>query len=222
MFNIGSTLDYAFGRERTSNSSTSSTRRNISQEGITKIMQDILASDQGLAALATGENLSGGSASTVKTQLAQDLVTKLAGELAVLNAETVTTQSSEGKKLTDQVSTGIKGGYSGTGTVICTELVRQGLLDKELYEAGTAHFQALPSRTITGYQIWAKKVVPHMQKSRKLSCCLVPIALARYNHITGRNRNFVGFLTVCVAQPVCYLIGLILEILHAYRLVEHA
>lgn len=222
MFNLSSYIDYGFTRQRESQNSTSSTRRNVSQEGIDKIMKDILGSDQGLASLASGENLSGGSGSTTKTQLSQDLVTKLAGELALINAETITSSSSEGKTLTDKIGTGASGSYGGKGTVICTELVRQGLLDKELYEAGTSHFLSLPHRTVTGYQCWAKKVVPIMQRSRKLSEALVPIAVARYNHITGRNRNAIGLLTVCIAQPVCYAIGYSLEILNGYRILSHS
>lgn len=217
-FSLGSTLGYAFGRERNSASSTQTTRKNVSQEGIDKIMRDILGSEQGLAALATGENLSGGTASTSKTQLAQNLVTDLAGQLALINAETITTTNSQSKTLTDKLSESTTG---QVGTVICTELVRQGLLPKELYDAGHPHFLSLPRRTIIGYQLWAKKVVPIMQKSERLSKALLPIAFARYNHITNRNRNVIGWLTVWAAQPVCYVIGYIVEVLYATRLLQH-
>jgi hypothetical protein len=216
MFKLDSFLNYGSNSSRSRGSATEVTRRNVSQEGIDKIMRDILGSEDGLASLAVGENISGGSASTTKTQLSQDLVTKLAGELALINAETITTKSSEGYQKDRSFQTGAKGGYEGQGTVICTELVRQQLLDKELYDAGTAHFQSLPSRTIRGYQCWAKRVVPLMKNSPKLSKALLPIAKARYLHITNRKHNLVGFLTVWIAQPLCYVIGYTLEILYGH------
>jgi hypothetical protein len=61
-----------------------------------------------------------------------------------------------------------------------------------------------------------------MKKSERLSNALLPIAVARYNHITGTNKNLLGWLTVVVAQPVCYVIGCIMEILYGYRFIEHA
>ena len=222
MFSIGGTTEYTTGSTRSRGSSTSSTRRNVSEEGINKILQDVLASDAGLAKLAEGENISGGSGSTVKSQFAQDLVTKLAGELALINAETITTASQEGYEKNKNFGQSVTGSYGSKGTVICTELVRQGKLDKDLYEAGNNHFQSLHSLTIKGYQSWARKVVPLMQKSERLSNFLLPIALARYNHITGKKKNLGGWLTVFVAQPVCYVIGYVIEVLHGYRLIEHA
>lgn len=227
--------------ENVTTNGTSTSRKNISKEGFDKIVSDILSSDQGLAQLATGENLSGGYGSTTKAQLAQDLVTKLAGELANVTAETVTTQNSNTDNDSVLESMGSKfkvgeafniarGGradplgnlVSGKkATVICTELVRQGLLDKELYDAGAAHFLGLPTRTIIGYTCWAKKVIPVMQRSRQLSNFLLPIAVARYNHITGRKRNVIGFLTVHIAQPICYVIGYIVEVLYGYRILSN-
>jgi len=201
---FGGMFGYGTDSKRTSGASTSSTKRNISQEGIDKIMSDILGSELGLASLATGENISGGSGSTVKTQLAQDLVTKLAGELAIANAETIATSSTAGY----EKDKSMKGQLTGkAGTVICTELVNQDLLDPELYVAGSDHFASLHKRTVIGYQSWACPIVSLMKKYKWISLFFLPIAQARYLHITGRRKNLIGLLTVLIAQPICYIIG---------------
>jgi hypothetical protein len=241
---FGSLINAGAQPENVSTNGTTTSRKVLSKEAFDKIVYDVLSSDQGLASLAGGENSSGGYGSSTKSQLAQDLVTKLSGELASITAPTVSTTSSEtdtdsvfesiGSKMEKfgKVGSSLKSGLSGGiqipgkvikgKTVICTELNRQGLLPTELYEAGTPHFLSLPGRTIIGYHCWAKKVVPLMQKSRRLSESLLPIALARYNHITGRKRNALGFLTVWVAQPICYIVGYIIEVLYGFRFIEHA
>ena len=130
-------------------SGTQKSYLDLSPEGYNKIIKDILASDAGLAALATGENLSGGYGSSVKAQLAQDLVLNIAGEMAKLTAPSVTTS----KK---------KSAAGKLGSVICTELHRQGKLPTALYELGYSHFSSLHPNTVLGYRSWAEKVVPPM------------------------------------------------------------
>lgn len=164
----------------------------LSPEGYNKIIKDILASDAGLASLATGENLSGGYGSSVKAQLAQDLVLNIAGEMSKLTAPTISKTKTK-KKM----------------SVICTELERQGLLDMELYEAGHAHFLSLPVQTVAGYRVWANKVVPILQKHPAIARAIAPLVTSRYEYIVHNRWSVFGWFSVAIAQPICFVIGTI-------------
>lgn len=178
----------------TTSSGTSTSKLDLSQEGYDKIIKDILSSDAGLAALATGENLSGGYGSSVKAQLAQDLVLNIAGEMAKLTAPT--TQTSQSKSKTKKKV-----------SVICTELTRQGKLPPALYSLGHSHFLSLHPQTVAGYRVWADKVVPLMQKSKRLSNFLAPIAIARYRMVVLGEFSILGAATIYLGQPICFVIG---------------
>jgi hypothetical protein len=190
--------DFSTGRQ--SDTTSKQTYLDLSPEGFNKIVMDILKSDQGLAALSTGENLSGGYGSSVKAQLAQDLVISMAGELAKITAPTI----EKGKSVKKSSSAGLKIG----GSVICTELMLQGRLSEELYHAGKDHFLSLAPETVTGYRVWADKVVPLMQVSPLLSSVLAPIARSRYEMIVNKRFGILGAITIYIGQPVCFLIGL--------------
>lgn len=198
------------GTASSSGTKTTSTKKVLSAEAMDKIMRDILGSEQGMAALATGESAAGLSGTTVKTQLAQDFMVKLAGELGALTAENVSTEVMNTKQEQTQQQTQQQSSKKKV-SVICTELVRQGSLPKELYLAGEFHFLSLSPITIRGYQCWGMKVVEKMQKSPKLSATLLPVVLARYEHISGTRKNLLGALTVHLGQPICYLIGLFVK-----------
>lgn len=182
-------------------SSTGTTQKRLSQQAIDKLVYDVLSADAGLASLATGENMSGAYGSSAKSQLAQDFATKLIGELANVTAETVTTgntvQSSKSK--------------TKKGTVICTELHRQGLLSSDLYDHPKAreHFLALHPLVISGYHLWALPVVERMKSSPKLSANLLPVAKARYEMVTTGRFNLLGAVTIYLGQPLCYILGAI-------------
>lgn len=193
--------DFGFSTDRASDTGSSVKYLDLSTEGYNKIIKDILSSDQGLASLATGENLSGGYGSSVKAQLAQDLVLNVAGEMAKLTAPTVENTKSVKKK-----SSG------GTKTVICTELERQGLLNSILYDAGIPHFLSLPEETVAGYRVWANHVVPHMQKYPWIAKAIAPIATSRYEMIGLGEFRFLGALTIYVGQPICFVIGTLLKL----------
>ena len=152
--------------------------------------------------MVQGQGTAGMYGSSTNTLLTQRFVTDIAGELAKLTAEQV--QDFDKRKDESKDSRKASGGMK---TVICTELERQGLLDTELYEAGHSHFLSLPAQTVRGYRVWANKVVPLMQKSPRLSKALAPVANCRYEHVTGKRKNFLGWITVHVCQPICYLIG---------------
>lgn len=189
---------FGFSSERASDTNTSKKYLDLSPEGYNKIIQDILSSDAGLAALATGENLSGGYGSSVKAQLAQDLVLNIAGEMAKLTAPTI----EQGKSVKKKSGGGLK-------TVICTELERQGLLDTKLYEAGHAHFLSLPIQTVAGYRVWANKVVPILQKYPSIARAIAPLVTSRYEYIVHKRFSVFGWFSVAIAQPICYVIGTI-------------
>jgi len=59
----------------------------ITPEGVQKILQDILAGEQGLASIFGAENTAGIFNSSVSAQASGDLLTKLAGEIAKLTAK---------------------------------------------------------------------------------------------------------------------------------------
>ena len=198
---IGLSGGISSGSQSMSGSGTQTSKLVLDQAGYEKIIQDILGSESGLASLAQGQNMAGLYGSSTNTLLSQKFVTDLAGELAKLTAETTTTKTEESQTKSKQKSLGAK-------TVICTELERQGLLDTELYEAGHSHFLSLAPQTVRGYRVWANKVVPLMQKSQALSVFLAPIANARYEHVTGRRKNLMGWITVHICQPICYMIGI--------------
>lgn len=206
------------------------TRKNLSDEAIQKLIYDALSSDAGLAALASGENLAGGSKSSSKTLLAQDMMAKLIGELASVTAETETSEdqvktTKEGRfvsKFGDNLEkpSGIMGG-AGAGalsdTVICTELRRQGLLSQRLYESVGAPWKQVPYYTWRGYHIWARHVVPLMQKSPALSKTLLPIIRSRYELLAGsKDFCFWGRVTQIFEAP-CYLLGFIIAHVAHYK-----
>lgn len=192
--------DVSVGQTKTSGSGLKTSKLILDEAGYRKIIDDIMGAENGLASLLQGESTAGIFGSTTNTLMAQRFAQDLAGELAKLTAESVTTTEEEQKQSQTKASSGLK-------TVICTELERQGLLDTELYNAGHAHFLTLSPQTVRGYRVWANKVVPLMQNSKKLSQTLAPIANARYEHVTGQRKNLIGWLTVHVCQPICYMIG---------------
>jgi hypothetical protein len=182
-------------------SGTSTSQKKLSQEGINKLIYDVLSSDQGLAALGGVENASGGFKSSTKSLLSQDLVAKIVGELANVTAPTVKTENTQENTSKDSFN-------AKAGTVICTELVRQNRLDLDLYSAGHAHFHSLHPAIVRGYHFWASPIARKMVTSPRLTQFFVPLARKRYEYIVYGDFSILGFLSVYLGQPLCFLIGL--------------
>lgn len=92
--NVGKSL---FGEGSSSSGATTGSTRtrqvestDIDQEGIDKIIADVLGGADGLAAIFAGEQSAGIFNSSVSAQAAGDLATKLAGEIAKLTAKKTT------------------------------------------------------------------------------------------------------------------------------------
>lgn len=177
---------------------TQTQQRQLSAEATQSIIDTILKSDNGLASLASGENAAGLSGTTAKTQLTQDLVAAISGQIAQITAPLVTTTDSE---------TTSSQSAKKRPTVICTELWKQGKLDSELYADAAKHSEQISRTVYLGYIYWAPRVVDKMQKSERLSNFLAPVVTARYQYLTGRKFSFVGALTVWIGHPVCYILG---------------
>lgn len=77
----------------TSSSGSTTTKSNISSEGMNALIQQILGGTQGLGAVAGGQKSAGMYNSTTNQMLLNDLVTRTSGELAKQQAGTTTTQT---------------------------------------------------------------------------------------------------------------------------------
>jgi hypothetical protein len=132
-----------------------------------------------------------------------ELVGGAAGGLELggaVGGATLAGEAAEGAGLFETAAT------AAAAWVICTELKSKGLLDASLYAEGAKHISKLSPKTIAGYHVWAIPYTRLMRRSSLAVRLITPIALARTKHLSGR-KNFIGFLTVIIGEPVCYLIG---------------
>lgn len=206
LMNVGGNLLQSFipQKQTTTTSANKTTQKVFSEQAINQLIYNVLASDQGLASLAAGENLSGGFNSSSKTLQTQDFITKLIGELAIASAPTV--EDSSSSQTTKKKA-----------TVICTELARQGLLDPDLYEAGGPASKQISYTTWVGYHSWAVKVVERMKKSERLCRVLLPIVESRYMYLVGApGRHWLGMATIYIGHPVCWIIGTLINLRGTY------
>ena len=171
--------------------------KDLSPEAMQKLVSDILGSESGLAATAQGQNAAGIYGSSTNALLTQKLVTDTAGMLANLTAPTIT----ESEQRTTQ--------KSRKKSIICTALLHAGLLDKELFRKGEAHFASLHPRVVEGYLMWGTALAVKIRKdpSSKTARFWLKVAKARYLHITEEKKNLLGAATVLIAEPLCYLLS---------------
>jgi hypothetical protein len=101
-------------------------------------------------------------------------------------------------------------GMFGMGTVICSELYRQGKMPYDVYlkdmQYGYGLSQSKPE-VIEGYHLLAKPVVKLMKKSKLFSEIIKYPALSWANHIAGIKPSLFGILCQTVGESVCGLVG---------------
>lgn len=106
------------------------------------------------------------------------------------------------------------GGFSG-GSVICTALKNQGLLDKDLHTAGAKYLNSMHPITVVGYQVWGNKIAAKIDKGHKgWTKLALPIARSRTALLAsaGTFRDHIkyplGTITKFIGEPICHVIGL--------------
>lgn len=188
-------------------------RKVLDQNAINQLIYSVLSSDQGLAGLATGENMSGGGRSSTKALMAQDLITKLVGELANVTAPTIDTMNqSETQKSQQTVTSNTQQQASSKkkSSVICTELHRQGYLESEEYIQGQKQFYLVSPYIVSGYQWWALPIVERMKTNKDLCEKFLPWIKDYYAHVFSKKRTLRSCLILYVGKPLAYVVGLIL------------
>lgn len=110
---------------------------------------------------------------------------------------------------------GIVGGIQevvSDGTVICTELHRQGLLDDETYAIERRFGQTLTPEIMDGYHTWAKPVVRAMKRSRTVTRIVQGLThhtIKEMAHRVNPERrgSAIGAAVLRVGIPLCRMIG---------------
>jgi hypothetical protein len=101
------------------------------------------------------------------------------------------------------------------GTVICTELNRQGLLSKEIRDSDSDYRRRYISDVeYTGYRIMASPVVWLLRKSKRFARIFSPIAIATATEMASRvntqiNGTVKGKVVLAVMVPICRKVGTI-------------
>ena len=98
-------------------------------------------------------------------------------------------------------------GGDGDGTVICTELHRQGLMPNNIYKADSEFGNSLDDDTIRGYHLWGKPVARAMKKSPLLTKLIKPLVLSWAYAMAGTGNSLFWRLALKIGVPVCRFIG---------------
>lgn len=96
------------------------------------------------------------------------------------------------------------------GTVICTELHRQGLMSDEIYEKDAEYGKFLAEEcptVIRGYHLFGVPLARKMKTSPRLTKLIKPFGLAWAKHIAGED-NILGMFIFMIGVPVCFTLGL--------------
>lgn len=96
------------------------------------------------------------------------------------------------------------------GTVICTELYRQGCMDKDLYLKDSEYGRTKSEEVLTGYVFIASPIVKLMQNSKMFTNIVKVPALSWANHIANEKYSTFGYFCQKIGEPICGLIGKLL------------
>lgn len=114
------------------------------------------------------------------------------------------------------------GAGAGDGTVICTELYRQGLMPREIYDADRLFGAAQDAFVLDGYRAWANPVARIMRRSPAFTGVVNVIAsrwAVEMAYQTGavEKGSVAGWAMMAVGIPVCRMLGYVRSKLNASR-----
>jgi len=92
------------------------------------------------------------------------------------------------------------------GTVICTELHRQGIMSDEVFETDKSFGKKQDIETIAGYHTWAIPLASLMRKYKIVTWVITPIAMAWAEDMAG-GKNMFGKILNKIGIPICRFIG---------------
>lgn len=95
----------------------------------------------------------------------------------------------------------------GGGTVICTELHRQGIMPLNIYMKDSEYGKKLPIDVVNGYHFWAVPVANRMKTSPLLTSIMKVPAMKWAKHIAGVEKSAFGYVCQYIGEPVCGMIG---------------
>jgi hypothetical protein len=94
------------------------------------------------------------------------------------------------------------------GTVICTELHRQGLLSDEVFENDAKYRDKITDKEYVGYRIMADPIVNLMQKSPLFTKVFAPFAVSTATEMASKinpeiKGNKLGKILLGILIPLC-------------------
>lgn len=151
------------------------------QQGLAEGASSDLA--KATATTVAANSSTGDSTSTQVSQLLSSVMQSLFGNTAQNTSQNLLTANqgtSTGHQ--DQTTTSSQQGSSGI-SIVCTELMKQGKLDKKLWVENSRKFQKYSKLSKDSYYFWARPAVKYLQEhsDSKLSRALGSVMLARCN-----------------------------------------
>lgn len=194
---IGIVDDFSSLFRGKSSSDSVTTEEDVSPEKAQALIEQILGSVGGLAAVSQGQKNAGLYNSTVNQQLTNDLLTRSASSVAALSSKKTTTQEQHKKGALEWI--------------ICTELNKQGRLPHKFYRYGARVFASYSDYSKQGYYIWAVPAVKHLRKhpNSMLSNIMEIVFNARAEYLAAiagcksAKKSVLGFLTTHILFVVC-------------------
>jgi hypothetical protein len=197
-----------------------------SQSGADPVSAAIMGQKQGALANAqrgmSASGVKGGTAQGVMSNVEKEQNQNIAASLYGQQRQSIADERSLASNMlagTEAMSQGGKAtgtaqdmpkapdvGGMGLGTVICTELHRQGIMPLDMYIKDMQYGESLDHVTLIGYRLLANPVVKLMHKYAIVTSIVSIPAMAWARNMAGQY-NFFGSMISFFGEPICHIIG---------------
>lgn len=198
-----------------------------SQSGADPVSAAIMGQKQGALANAqrgmSASGVKGGTAQGVMSNVEKEQNQNIAASLYGQQRQSIADERSLASNMlagTEAMSQGGKatgtsqnmpkapemGGMGIAGTVICTELHRQGIMPLDMYIKDMQYGESLDHVTLIGYRLLANPVVKLMHKYAIVTSIVSIPAMAWARNMAG-EYNFLGSMISFIGEPICHIVG---------------